>query len=212
MPSQDQRAPLPPDEANRLASAGEPHHERLLVGTLLAPGWRGSERTGRTREHMDWPNHRLMLYGKGALYGPKAKRRIIPLTDRRRLLLDGHCASHATVGMTPRTMQRIRKRMAHNAHLNRPVSWHVWRHPLAVAAVQQGISLPALQRLFGHDRLTTTEISLHLAPEDVLRAVREKGSGSRRLLLCGSCRRQRGDKADDPRIHKHPQYPPEKHC
>jgi hypothetical protein len=43
-----------------------------------------------------------------------------------------------------------------------------------VAAVQKGISLPALQRLMGHDRLTTTEIYLNLSPEEVLREFREK--------------------------------------
>ena len=32
----------------------------------------------------------------------------------------------------------------------------------------------AMQRLLGHDRLTTTEISLNLTPEDVIREFREK--------------------------------------
>jgi len=43
-----------------------------------------------------------------------------------------------------------------------------------VTAVQKGISLPALQRLLGHDRLTTTEIYLNLSPEDVIREFKEK--------------------------------------
>jgi integrase/recombinase XerD len=34
--------------------------------------------------------------------------------------------------------------------------------------------LLALQRLLGHDRLTTTEIYLNLSPEDVVREFREK--------------------------------------
>src|SRR6266436_3897566 len=38
----------------------------------------------------------------------------------------------------------------------------------------KGISLPALQRLLGHDRLTTTEIYLNLSPEDVIREFKEK--------------------------------------
>jgi len=44
----------------------------------------------------------------------------------------------------------------------------------ARTAIQKGISLPALQRLLGHDRLTTTEIYLNLSPEEVLREFREK--------------------------------------
>jgi integrase/recombinase XerD len=44
----------------------------------------------------------------------------------------------------------------------------VLRHTFAVSIVQKGISLPALQRLMGHDRLTTTEIYLNLSPEHVI--------------------------------------------
>ena len=45
---------------------------------------------------------------------------------------------------------------------------------ITVTAIQKGISLPALQRLLGHDRLTTTEIYLNLSPEEILREFREK--------------------------------------
>ena len=98
----------------------------------------------------------------------------VPLTDRIRPLIDGHFAIHDTIGMTPRTIQRILKRIANKARINRPVTPHVLRHTFAVAAVQKGISLPALQRLLGHDRLTTTEIYLNLSPEDVIREFKEK--------------------------------------
>ena len=121
MPYQYKREPLTPDEANRLAAACETHQERLIVWTLLDTGLRVSELAGLTREHIDWQNHRLMIYGKGGIYGTKSKRRIIPLTDRIRPLIDGHFAIHDTIGMTPRTMQRILKRIANKAHINHPV-------------------------------------------------------------------------------------------
>jgi integrase/recombinase XerD len=69
MPYQYKREPLTPDEANRLASACETHQERLIVWTLLDTGLRVSELAGLTREHIDWQNHRLMIYGKGGIYG-----------------------------------------------------------------------------------------------------------------------------------------------
>src|SRR2546427_12220596 len=132
MSYQYKREPLTPDEANRLASVCEKHQERLIVWTLLDTGLRVSELAGLTREHIDWQNYRLMVYGKGGIYGTKSKRRI-----------------------------------------NRPVPPRVLRHTFDVAAVQKGISLPALQRLSGHDRLTTTEIYLNLSPEDVIREFKE---------------------------------------
>jgi len=51
----------------------------------------------------------------------------------------------------------------------RPVTPHVLRHTFSVTAIQKGISLPALQRLLGHDHLATTEIYLNLSPEEVMR-------------------------------------------
>ncbi len=69
MPYQYKREPLTPDEANRLASACETHQERLIVWTLLDTGLRVSELAGLTKEHIDWQNHRLMIYGTStALY------------------------------------------------------------------------------------------------------------------------------------------------
>ncbi|MHC4270387.1 MAG: tyrosine-type recombinase/integrase [Planctomycetota bacterium] len=48
------------------------------------------------------------------------------------------------------------------------------RHTFSVTAVQKGLSLPSLQRILGHDHLTTTEIYLNLSPEDVVREFNEK--------------------------------------
>jgi integrase len=109
MPYQYKREPLTPDEANRLASACETHQERLIVWTLLDTGLRVSELAGLTREHIDWQNHRLMIYGKGGIYGTKSKRRILPLTDRIRPLIDGHFAIHDIIRVT-RTV-KWRKRL-----------------------------------------------------------------------------------------------------
>jgi integrase/recombinase XerD len=116
MPYQYKREPLTPDEANRLASACETHQERFIVWTLLDTGLRVSELAGLTREHIDWQNHRLMIYGKGGIYGTKSKRRIIPLTDRIRPLIDGHFAIHDTIGMTPRTIQRTQPHCQQSPH------------------------------------------------------------------------------------------------
>jgi integrase/recombinase XerD len=51
---------------------------------------------------------------------------------------------------------------------------HVLRHTVSVTAIRKGFSLPALQRLLGHDRLTTTKIYLNPLPEEVIWDFREK--------------------------------------
>jgi integrase/recombinase XerD len=88
--------------------------------------------------------------------------------------LRGHFSLHETLGIGVRTIQRIVKRIANRAHISRDVTPHVLRHTFSVTAVQKGLSLPSLQRILGHDHLTTTEIYLNLSPEDVVREFNQK--------------------------------------
>jgi integrase/recombinase XerD len=174
MPYQFKREPLLPEEATRLAQTCQTVREKLVIWTLLDTGLRVSELASLTPAQIDWQGHRLTIYGKGGPYGSRTKRRIIPLSARLQPLLEHHFALQDTLGLTPRAMQLLVKRVASRARIRRPVTPHVLRHTFAVTAVQKGISLPALQRLLGHDRLTTTEIYLNLSPEEVVREFREK--------------------------------------
>ncbi len=174
MPYQFKREPLTQDEANRLANACRTHEEKLVVWSLLDTGLRVSELANLTRRNLDWQLHRLMIYGKGGPYGSRTKRRVIPLSARIQPLLEGRLALYEKLGISGRTMERIVRRIANQAAIQRPVTPHVLRHTFAVTAVQKGISLPALQRLLGHDRLATTEIYLNLSPEEVIREFKEK--------------------------------------
>jgi integrase/recombinase XerD len=174
MPYQFKREPLTQDEATRIANACVNHAEKLIVWTLLDTGLRVSELANLTKDNLDWQLHRLMIYGKGGPYGTRSKRRIIPLSARIQPLIEGHLALHGNLGRTSRTIQRLIKEVANRAAISRPVSPHVLRHTFAVTAVQKGLSLPALQKLLGHDRLTTTEIYLNLSPEEAIREFQMK--------------------------------------
>lgn len=176
MPYQFKREPLTQEEATRLANACTTAEERLAVWTLLDTGLRVSELATLTKDNLDWQMHRLMIYGKGGPYGTKTKRRVIPLSPRVQPLLEGHLALHDKFRIGARTIQRLIKSVANKASISRPVSPHVLRHTFAVTAVQKGISLPSLQRLLGHDRLTTTEIYLNLSPEEAIREFQSKWS------------------------------------
>jgi integrase/recombinase XerD len=174
MPYQFKREPLTQDEATRLANACATFEEKLVAWTLLDTGLRVSELAGLTKDNLDWQLHRLMIYGKGGPYGTRSKRRIIPLSPRAQPLIEGHLALHEKFGMSARTIQRLIKSIANRASISRPVTPHVLRHTFSVTAVQKGISLPSLQKLLGHDRLTTTEIYLNLSPEEAIREFRSK--------------------------------------
>jgi integrase/recombinase XerD len=174
MPYQFRREPLTQDEANRLANACTTHEEKLVVWTLLDTGLRVSELASLNKDRIEWQSHRITIYGKGGPYGSSSKRRIVPLSPRIQPLIEGHIGLHDKFGMSTRTIERIVKRVANRARISRPVSPHVLRHTFSVTAIQKGISLPTLQRLLGHDRLTTTEIYLNLSPEEVIREFQSK--------------------------------------
>ena len=142
--------------------------------TLLDTGLRVAELANLTKDNLDWQSHRLVIYGKGGPYGTRSKRRVIPLTARVQPLLEGPFALHDSLNMSVRTLQRIVRLIANRANISRKVSPHVLRHTFSVTAVQKGISLPALQRLLGHDHLATTEIYLNLSPEHVIKEFIDK--------------------------------------
>ncbi len=148
--------------------------ERLVIFTLLDTGLRVSELCGLTRKEIDWQGRRIKIRGKGGPYGKRSKVRVIPLSSRVRSLLEPYFALHETLDMTPRTIQRLVRRVANRAGISRPCSPHVLRHTFAVTAIQRNISLPAVQRILGHDHLGTTEIYLNLSPEHVLEEYQAK--------------------------------------
>lgn len=174
MTYQYKREPLSPEEENRLTNACQSGLEKLVVWTLLDTGLRVSELSNLTKDKIDWQGKKLTIYGKGGPYGSSSKRRIIPLTERSSALIYHHFALNDSLGLTPRAIQKMLKRVANRAQIIKLVTPHVLRHTFAVRVVQKGISLPSLQRLLGHDRLNTTEIYLNLSPEDVIREFREK--------------------------------------
>ncbi len=73
-----------------------------------------------------------------------------------------------------RQAQKIVKRVANRAKLSQEVTPHVLRHTFATLALQKGISLAAVQKMLGHDRLTTTAIYLNLTDAHVVEEFERK--------------------------------------
>lgn len=162
------REPLTQDEATSIANACQSTKEKLVVWTLLDTGLRVDEFARLTKQNIDWQTHRITLRGKGD------KRRVLPMTDRVRPLIEGHIGIDDVMGIPKRTAQDIVKRVANRAKIARPCSPHVLRHTFAVTALQKGLSLPALQKLLGHEDLKTTAIYLNMSSFEALREFEEK--------------------------------------
>ena len=174
MAYQYKKNPLSVEETDRLVNAVDSFPEKLVIFTLLDTGLRVAEFAGLTKDSILWQERRRVVYGKGGIYGKKSKRRVVPMTERVRRVLENHFALENEVGMSVRKIQRIVRRVANHAGIAKPVSPHGLRHTFSVTCIKRGISIRALMQRLGHDRLTTTEIYLNLSPEDTIREFEAK--------------------------------------
>jgi len=164
-----QKEPLNNDEVDKLTNSCDTFREKFVIWTMLDTGLRLSEVADLKKENIQWQERRLVIYGKGGPYCKKTKRRIFPMTDRVRRLVEYHFAENNDIRISKRTIERTVKNVADKAGIVKKVSPHVLRHIFSVNCIKKGISTRALQSLLGHDRLATTEIYLNLSPEDAIR-------------------------------------------
>ena len=168
MPYQYKREPLNNDEVDKLTNSCSTFREKFVIWTMLDTGLRLSEFADLKKNNVQWQEKRLVIYGKGGPYGKKTKKRIIPMTNRARRLIEYHFSENNNIGMSKRTIERTVKKVADKAGISKLVSLHLLRHTFAVNCIKKDISTRALQSLLGHDRLAITENYLNLSPEDAL--------------------------------------------
>lgn len=161
------REPLQAEEADKLSQACETMQEKLIIWTLLDTGLRVSELCSLTPQHIEWQQKALRITGKGGPHGKKSKKRVVPMSRRVQTLLEHYFAinDHWPVGI--RQAQKIVKQVANKAKLSHKVTPHILRHTFATLALQKNISIAAVQKILGHDRLMTTAIYLNFTDTHV---------------------------------------------
>ena len=163
MPYEYKREPMTPTEQDRLVNAAKTFTEQLVIFTLLDSGLRESELVSLKRDNIQWQQATLVIWGKGK------KRRVVPLSQRcRRLLEGGMCEIGA------RQIQRLVKAVAGRAGITKTITPHVLRHTFAMRTLESGVSIVALQKLLGHADIRTTMIYLNMSNEDALGEYKRK--------------------------------------
>ena len=168
------REPLRSEEADRLCHACEETQEKLIIWVLLDTGMRVSELCSLTPNQILWQQKAIRVVGKGGPYGKKSKKRVIPMSRRVQTFLEHYFAIHQKWPIGPRQVQKIVKNVANRAQITQQVTPHILRHTFATLALQKGISLAAVQKILGHDRLTTRAIYLNFTDTHVVDEFREK--------------------------------------
>ena len=168
------RQPLRTEEADALSHACETTEEKLILWTLLDTGLRVSELCSLTPQHVLWQQKAFRVLGKGGPSGKQSKQRVVPMSRRIQPLMEYYFALHETWFVGPRQVQKIVKRLANRAKIPQEVTPHVLRHTFATLALQKHISLATVQKILGHDRLTTTAIYLNLTDTHIIEEYEHK--------------------------------------
>lgn len=174
MTYQYKREPLTVEQADRLLNAANTLQEKMCVWGLLETGLRVSELATLTKDQIQWQQRSIRVRGKGGPYGKRSKVRIVPLSDRLRVLFEPYFTLHDQFPYTQRTIQRVVKRVANRAGISKKITPHVLRHTFSILWLHKGGSTRALRLMLGHDHLSTTEIYLNMQPQQVLEEFQRK--------------------------------------
>jgi integrase/recombinase XerD len=162
------REPLRAEEADKICQACNTMLEKLIIWTLIDTGLRVSELCALTPRNILWQQRTLRISGKGGPYGKKTKKRVVPISKRVHTLLEHYFAINDCFPVGVRQTQKIVKLVANRASITQDVTPHVLRHTFATLALQKGISLAAIKKALGHDRLETTAIYLNFTDAHVI--------------------------------------------
>jgi integrase/recombinase XerD len=167
---------LSTDEVRRLFDAAGEGRLRLILQAAYAAGLRVSEvirlRTG------DIDSARMVLHvrcGKGK------KDRLVPLSAVLLSLLRDYWRKHRPAdwlfpGQRPGThvsqgqVQRLCRRAVLAAGITKKASMHTLRHSYATHLLEQGTDLATLQKLLGHNQVSTTLRYTHVQQSHLQRA------------------------------------------
>ena len=160
------------DEVKRLIGAAKLPKSRLMIMLMYASGLRLSEclKMGRKDLELDQKTGWVRA-GKGN------KDRMIILSNSLISILREYVADSPNEGylfankegesLTSRNVQKIVRRAAIRAGINKKVSPHTLRHSFATHLLESGTDIRKIQELLGHANLQTTQIYTKVSTEEL---------------------------------------------
>lgn len=151
--------------------------DRLILRILYRCGLRVSELVNLRIEDIDFTEGMITVRG-----GKGNKDRVIPVDGDTLDLIEFYMAdaeegvlilSQRGEPLSTRQVERIVKKYAEKADINKNVYPHMLRHSFAVHCLKAGMNLRSVQKMLGHSSLTTTQIYLDLTGEDIKRDYEE---------------------------------------
>lgn len=186
---------LAKDETRRLRAASSPasdldafgiHATKIAIQIMLATGIRVGELVSIRHEDIDLVNASLTIHGKGN------RQRVVYLIDTktkeclrryltRRQQVDTHepwiFVAKNGKQITTNQMRRKLKDIAKSAGIERRITPHMLRHTSATTWLEAGLDIRYVQKLLGHQSISTTEIYTQVTDEGLRGAMRRVCDG-----------------------------------
>lgn len=166
-------------EIDRLINAIDLSHpqgqrNKAIIETLYGCGLRVSELTGLKISHLHFDEGFIKVVGKGnkerlvpinsytqkfiELYKDEVRIHQEPKSEFKDILFLNRRGAKLTRAM----IFTIVKQLAKEAHIQKKISPHTFRHSFATHLLENGANLRVIQQMLGHESITTTEIYMHL--------------------------------------------------
>ncbi len=152
--------------------------DKAILELLFSTGLRVSELTNLKKENINLNKDEFSIRGKGQ------KWRLVFLSNQAKYWLKKYLEKRTDIdpslfirydraakdnqkslGITPRSIQRLVQKYSRVAGLTRKITVHTLRHSFATDLLSNGANLRAVQELLGHKNITTTQIYTHVTNE-----------------------------------------------
>lgn len=171
------RTPLSREELSHVKAACSTVRDKAIIELFYSTGCRLSELANINIEDIDFDDMSISVVGKGN------KRRIVYFGSKARTLLNEYVHSSKRDGsalftgmrmphrrLGNRAIEKIVQRIGNRSGIGRQVYPHILRHSMATDAINCGMDIVSLQRLLGHEDISTTQIYFDMNQSLVKRA------------------------------------------
>ena len=178
------------DEARLLRAASQPQPDqdptqlytaKIAIQIMLATGIRVGELVSLRQEDIDLTNASLKIDGKGNrqrlvyLIDNTVKEQLRAYLAYRQEKAVAHIWAFTTVDGKPFTTNQVRRMLgalAKGAGVERRITPHMLRHTSATTWLEAGLDIRYVQKLLGHQSISTTEIYTQVTDEGLRGAMR----------------------------------------
>ena len=174
-PKREKRIPdvLTKDEVKRLINVISTKKSKLMISMIYACGFRVSElinlkindlnfeeMTGHVRQAKG-KKDRIFNIPQFLLKNLKKQ------TEQQKELNQEYLFTGPKGKLTDRNLQKIVRRFAKKAGINKEVHPHTLRHSFATHLLENNVDIRKIQELLGHADLSTTQIYTHISTEEL---------------------------------------------